>query len=322
MGILQIRKEAAERLQKDGNSFRRLVLIHTGITAGVSVLLMLVTWLSQSIAPEGGLQHMDTQTLLTTAQTILRLAAIIAVPFWDAGLIYCALRMIRNRDNRFSTLTEGFSRWSPITGSLFFRGIIYFVTAMACSTATSILLSLLPLPPSVYQELTAFAEQPSLPLDGSVLFLGVIYLVIYAAGLCVLLLPTVYLHRLVLHRIMDDEPCGGLQAVIHSRLMMRGQRWKLVRLDLSFWWFYLLELLISCISMGDLILTELGVTLPVSADVAAWVFPLAGLVCQVALYALAKPGISLSYALFYQSAFDAAAHTPKPTAPKRMPWKY
>lgn len=322
MNLSQIRQEAAHRLRENGDGFAKLVLIHTAVTAGVSLLLMIVTWFSQYIAPEGGLSNMGTQTLLSTGQTLLQLLSMIAVPFWDAGLIFCTLRLLQGRSNTPGTLTEGFRRWGPVAASLGIRGLIYFLTTMVCSFVSSIFLSCLPLPPSVLEELTAFVEAPSLPLSSGVRIFLVLYLVIYGASLCVLLIPKLYQHRLVAYKIMDDEPCGGPQAVLHSRILMKGNRRKLLLLDLSFWWFYLLQLGISIFSTGNLILPEMGITLPMSAEVAAWVFPIAALLVRLALFWFAKPKLAVSYGLFYQKVYAESLKEPEPPKPKRMPWKY
>ena len=318
MNLSQIRQEADLRLREDGGSFSRLVLIHTAVTAGVSVLLMLVTWLSQYIAPEGGLSNMDTQTLLSTGQTLLQLLSLIAIPFWDAGLIYCALRLVRGTSSTTGTLAEGFRRWGGIASSLGIRGLIYFITAMACSFASSMLISVLPLPSSVIEELTAFMEAPTLPLSSGVRTFLVVYFITYLASLSVLLIPKLYLHRQVMYRIMDDTPCSGFEAVLHSRVLMKGHRRKLLLLDLNFWWFYLLELGISFLSMSDLIFPELTKAIPY----ADWIFPIAALLAQLALYWLAKPKLAVSYALFYQCVSDHSLKEPEPPQPKRMPWKY
>lgn len=322
MNLSHIRQEAASRLQEDGGGFRKLVLIHTAVTAGVSLLLMLVSWSTQYIAPEGGLSNMGTQDLLSTCQILLQLICMIAIPFWDAGLIYCALGLTRNIHTGADGLTEGFRRWSPIASSLGIRGVIYFAVSTVCSFASSLLLSYLPLPQSIIQELTEFAEAPVFPLSSGVQMVMIVYILVYCINLCVLLIPRLYLHRQVVYRIMDDRSCGGLQAVLHSRMLMKGQRLKLLRMDLSFWWFYLLELVISGISVAHLLLPELGIQLPMSDELAAWVFPIAALLGQLGLYYLAKPKLVVSYALFYQSVLEESQKEPEPPKPKRMPWSY
>jgi uncharacterized membrane protein len=322
MNLSQIRREADQHLRENGNYFPKLVLIHTIVTAGASLLLMLINWLSQYIAPDGGLSNMGTQDLLSTCQILLQLISMLAVPFWDAGLIYCALRLIQGQRSTSVHLAEGFRRWGPIASSLLIRGLIYYLVCSACLFGSSLILSALPLPSSIISELSAFIEAPNLPLSGSVRIFMVTFAVIYLINLCVLLVPRLYLHRQVVYRIMDTEPCNGLQAVLHSRILMKGHRRKLLLLDLSFWWFYALDLGISMLSMSNLILEELGIVLPIESESAAWLFPIIALLARIGLYFFAQPKLSVSYGLFYQQAYEDSLKEPEPPAPKKMPWKY
>ena len=98
MNLSQIRQEAEERLQQDQGHFSQLVFVHTAITAGASLLLMLLSWLSSSINPGGGLSNMDAQNLLSTGQTMLQFAIGILSPIWEAGLIFCALKLIGRQE--------------------------------------------------------------------------------------------------------------------------------------------------------------------------------------------------------------------------------
>ena len=322
MTLSQLRLEASLRLQKDQRGFSKLVLINVVITAGISLLLMLVSWLSQYIAPEGGLSNMGTQTMLATLRTLLQLASIMIVPFWDAGLIFCSLQLLRGKSSTPATLLEGFHRWGPLASSLLIRGLIYFLSCMACSFASSLLLSFLPIPPTILDELIAFTEAPTLPLTGGVRSFFIVFFVVFCINLCILLVPKLYLHRQIVYRIMDDEPCTGAQAVLHSGILMKGNRRKLFLLDLSFWWFYLLELCISLFSMGNLLLAELGIVIPISAEATIWVFPVISLLARVVLYWFAKPKLAVTYALFYQQVFDQSLSEPEPPQTKRKPWKY
>jgi uncharacterized membrane protein len=74
--------------------------------------------------------------------------------------------------------------------------------------------------------------------------------------LAVILVPRFYQHRLTGYFIMEDSPSGGFQAVLQSTALMRGNRRKLAKLDLRFWWFYLGELAVTGISMGQLFFPE------------------------------------------------------------------
>lgn len=306
MNLSQIRQEAEERLQQDQGHFSQLVFVHTAITAGASLLLMLLSWLSSSINPGGGLSNMDAQNLLSTGQTMLQFAIGILSPIWEAGLIFCALKLIGRQEYTNRDLTSGFRRWGAILSSLILRGLIYFGICMACYFASSILLTFVPMPGSVMTDLETFLAAPSFPLATSLYYLMGVFGLIFAITLCCVLVPRVYLHRLVEYRIMDCDSCGGMQAIFHSRVLMKGHRKELFFLDLSFWWYYLLEAGILALSLGYLFFPGLGM----SADVAIWVFTVISLLAQLALYRFAKPKLAITYGIFYQKIFEESTKQP------------
>ena len=322
MNLAQIRQEAEQKLQENETSFRKPVLIHAAVIAGVSLLLLLVSYLAQNFSSQGGLSNMGTQNLLSTAQTLLQMVNMIALPFWNAGLIFCALRMLRRKDHAPAVLTEGFRRWGPIAGSLLYRGLIYFLVIMGCYFLSSIAISLLPLPASLIDNLVAFIKKPVFPLSTDILVYIGVCMIIYIASMCILLVPKMYLHRLAVYHIMDDAPCGGLQSVMRSSYFMKGQRKNLFLLDLSFWWFYLIEVLIGLLSISDLILTGLGIPLPFGAQTAALLFPILGLLARLVLYYYAQPIIAATYAVFYEKVSTERTNNQEPVDSKPMPWKY
>ena len=95
---------------------------------------------------------------------------------------------------------------------------------------------------------------------------------------------------------------------------------KLFKLDLSFWWFYALELLLAAVSMGDMILMAAGVVLPVPAEAAYWGCQLLAAAGQLGLYYLARPKLEVAYALCYESF--SVPEEPKPRKPVAHPWQY
>jgi hypothetical protein len=74
--------------------------------------------------------------------------------------------------------------------------------------------------------------------------------------------------------------------------------------------------------MGNLLLAELGIVIPISAEATIWVFPVISLLARVVLYWFAKPKLAVTYALFYQQVFDQSLRKPEPPQTKRKPWKY
>jgi hypothetical protein len=126
-------------------------------------------------------------------------------------------------------------------------------------------------------------------------------------GFVLLALPVYYRYRMVNYEILQDSSLGGLRAMMRSSQRTYRQRRKLFKIDLHFWWMYAINLLLQVLSYGDLLLELAGVTLPVSADAASWIFLLVTMAGQTVLFVLAKPLYEVTWARAY---LDLAAETP------------
>jgi hypothetical protein len=73
------------------------------------------------------------------------------------------------------------------------------------------------------------------------------------------------------------------------------------RLDLSFWWYYLLHALLVAICYGDQLLPVLGIQLPWSKNVGFFLFYVVSLLCQLALYVAARNKVEATYVLAYDA---------------------
>ena len=297
--VSEICSSAAQRLRDQGSGFRKLVWIHSAAPVVVSAVLLLLTLISGLIAPEGGLSNMETHTMITTVLTLLQIAATVAALFWDAGLNYIVLGFLRGREIKTASLTKGFSKVRPILGSWIFRWCNYMLLMMVSGTVSSLLMSFVPVSDDMYQQVLAFTTNPVFPLHESVLTLACIYFAIYLAVLGVILMPAVYRHRLTAYCIMEDQPVRGLRAVMQSTMLMRGSRRELLKLDLRFWWFYLGEIVVLALSLGQLYISDVAV--------GSWLFPLLALGVQLALYLVAKPKLALCYGLFYENLIQSRA---------------
>ena len=89
--------------------------------------------------------------------------------------------------------------------------------------------------------------------------------------------------------------------------LMRRNSIALFRLDLSFWWFYLMKLLVSFLCYGEVFLPMLGINLPFSYEVSFFTFYIASLLVQFCLLYACSNKIQTTYALFY----DALRTPPK-----------
>lgn len=326
MNIRDLKNEANDILRQAQQPPRKIFLIHTAIAVGASVLLALVSYiLDQSISSGGGLSGMSTQAALSTAQVVLQLVSTVAMPFWSAGLIFAAMGYIRRDFVSAMDLPEGFRRFKPILTSGLMMGLQYLARGFISVYLSSMLVMATPFAAPAYRLATMLEQNPELDLtavnvEGMLGFYAAT-VIIFALVFGVLALPVYYRYRMVNYIIMDEGKAGGLRAMLQSRMMMQRRRWKLFRLDLSFWWFYGLELLLSAISLGSLLTELMGVSLPISQDAAYWIFQLAAVAGHLVLYTLAGPKIEVTYALCYRE-FLQPPEPPMPQPPKEHPWTY
>lgn len=329
MDIRSLKRSASDTLQSPGCTLKRLVLIHTAISAAVSLLLLIADQLLRNaMASAGGLSGMGTHAVLSTTQSVLKLAQLAVMPFWRAGLIFAALSCIRSQSPATGDLLQGFRRWKPMLTSTLMLALRYLGIGFVSVYLSTQIFMFTPMAKPVYEAAIKASNNPSLNLEelvsssmqGATAALLALFLVVFA----LLALPMYYRYRMTTYLIMDNEDMGGLRAMLTSRVMTYRRRMELFKLDLSFWWFYVLELVLTAIGFGDLLLAAAGVELPFSVDAAFWVFQCLALAAQVGLYYLARPKLDATYAHCYALflTLEPPAPKPAPKPPKNTPWTY
>ena len=133
-------------------------------------------------------------------------------------------------------------------------------------------------------------------IEGDLMLNAVPFILI---GAMVLLIPVLYLLRFADYVMMDQPELGALYAIVSSFHMTRRHFKALFKLDLRFWWYYALELLVVVISYGHMILDLAGVDIGIGGDTAMFVFYIASLAGQLGLYVWKKNTVFATYALAY-----------------------
>lgn len=307
---------------------RRLVLLHTGAMLLLSLLLTVVNFaLQKLIDGAGGLSGIGTRTMLSTAQSVLNVLGAVILPFWQMGYLFAAIRTARRQQASPLELTEGFRRFGPILRLSLLKGALFLGLGIACfylcsgiffftPFAAPVLPLLEPLINTAPQDAAMLLDEAAMAAIVKALIpLYVIFAVIYAA----VALPMYYRLRMADYVIMDGENHSALLALRDSWRMMRGSRAALLRIDLSFWWYYGLEALTVLVCYADVLLGLTGITLPISADAAYFLCFALSLTGQLGLYYWAKAKTAVTYAAAYDSLRFAQPPQPKPV-PKNLPW--
>ena len=136
----------------------------------------------------------------------------------------------------------------------------------------------------------------------------------FGVALLVLFVPVYYNYRMTSFCLADDPRHGALLALHRSKIMMRRNRFDLLKLDLSLWWFYLLQLLISVICYGDVACGMLGIQLPWSGEFSSYFFFVLSMILQLVTYYFLMNRVSVTYAVVYES-LRQPPQVPQPDVP-------
>ena len=281
----------------------RVILIHTGAMLLLSLILTIGDFLlNQQISATGGLDGMGLRSVLITIRSVLRLSQLIILPFWQIGYTYYTLKVARGETAGLPDLLEGFRRWAPVLRLKMLMLVMGILLAIISGYATGILFSMTPWAAPLVDlvsdgSMTEEAFLAALPAISQEIMIPI--LVIF--GLC-FLAGFVYLFfrfRLAELWLMAHPEGGALAALRSSRLAMRGNCKAMFKIDLHFWWFYLLELLVTALCYGDTILNALGMEMTTDAFGHYLIFFCLYIWAQMTLYWWKRNEVSVTYAHAY-----------------------
>lgn len=300
MDIKTLKHTAQVRLSAASYSPARLALINTGAAVVLSLLMTLVNFLlTRQMDTTSGLAGIGMRTALQSAQMILIIGGSLVMPFWDAGFLRACLCISRNENARPATLLEGFRRFGSVLRLTLLRGILCVLIAIFCLQAASAIFMMLPLSNDFMEQAMQLVESGAVIDEAAVAELMehmVMVYVLWAALTGIILVPLLYRFRLADWAIMDKTP-KAMAAFGLSGICTRGNRFFLFRLDLSFWWYYGLQLLTAALAYGDILLTALNVN--VNADAAFFAFYVVSLALQLLVAWRFAPQVQTTYALAY-----------------------
>lgn len=309
-GILK--SQSALRLRDTNSS--RLVLIHTGALLSLSILASAINlFLNDQISTTGGLGGLQARSILQSLQAFLQYGTTLFSPFWQAGFTLAMLHTASGAAASGKDLLGGFRRWTAVLSLQLFTMVIYFGAAISCGYLAATVFALTPFSDSLADILEPMLASGTLDLTTlpaeALLDAYIPMLVIFLAFLLPLALYFTLSLRLSEYLILDHK-MGGFAAVHFSMAAMRGNRIKMLKLDLSFWWYYLIEVLLSIVCYLDLLLPLLGVTLPFNETIAFFAALLLYAGLELAFHLWKKPYHDVTYALAYQEILHSL-ETPK-----------
>lgn len=301
-----LRTSAGTSLKQAANP-SRVILVHTGAMLLLSLLLTIADYLlNQQISATGGLGGMGLRSILTTVRSVLRLTQFVGLLFWQVGYTYYTLNVARGKTAGLSDLLEGFRRWAPI---LRLRALMLgmgILLTFLCAQVTSILFMFTPWADPIMTEMEMLMSNGDITeeiLAETIFAMSqeVMIPILVIFGLCFLagFLYLFFRFRLAELWLMAHPEGGAFAALRNSSILMRGNYKAMFRIDLHFWWFYLLELLVTTLFYGDTILHSFGIQMTADAFGSYIVFFALYIWAQMSLYWWKRNEVAVTYAHAY-----------------------
>ena len=313
MNIRNIRemKQFALRRLESCQEEKSIVLLYAALALGASALVTVSSYiLNLQIDHFGGLSNMGTKTVLSTLDTMLPIVQNLFGMCLEVGFLAAMLRIARGQYVSVRTIKLGFDRFwvllrcnliitmmftAVVFTSVYFGVTIYLMTPFA-DAVIEILTPVISDSTVLNSQVVlteAMQEQVNQVLTPAFVLCGLLG--------CLLGIPLFYNYRMVNYVIIDKPALGAMAALRESKKMMRGNRIALFKLDLSFWWYYLIMLLATAIAYGDMILDMLGVSLPGPEMLWYFGFYVAYLGVLLVIYILLRSRVEVTYALAYDA---------------------
>lgn len=319
-----IRALAAEAISAAPVSPGRLALIHTGAAVALSVVLTVLNFiLSEQISGTGGLSGMGVRSVLSTAQMMLSIISMTLMPFWELGFVFAALKLSRRQNAEPQDLLQGFRRFGPALRLSLLQALLYLALAILCINIASFVFVLTPFAAPLAQVMGDISvTMPDMDAVMNALLSAMVpFYCIFLVILGAIAIPVMYRFRLAQYLIVDDPKIGALAALGTSHRLMRYNRWAMFRLDLSFWWYYVLQLLCVLLAYGDMLAEAFGIALPFSSTAAFFISFAVNCAAQLLIaWRFAAP-----VAVTYATAYEALQHQYEDAEPllvKNFPWDF
>ena len=302
-----LKGDAARRVaasEASGN----VVLVYIGILTLTAALVTVINYcLGLQIDKTGGLSNMGLRSMLSTIQSVLPMIQSALTMCLQIGYIAAMMRISRRQYTSVHTLKLGFDRFWLLLRTTLLQICVYIAACMVCFWAAAQIFMVTPMADSASELLAPVMAEGTPPmnvmLDDALYnqlimamlpmfaILGVLYLMV--------MLPIAYSFRMANYIIVDKPALPASAVLRESRKLMKGHRFRLLKLDLGFWWWYLLSVFISLVGYGDSLLPMLGVSLPMGADIAYFLFYGLFLAAQFAAFFFLRNRVEVTYVQFY-----------------------
>lgn len=302
---------AVKRLER-ADQAHRIALIYGLISVAISALIAVLQYiLSSKISQTGGLHNMGIRSFFSSISSFLPIIQTVILMCLNFGYLAAMVRISRGQYTSPNTLRAGMDRFWPLLRCTILRNLLYVGMLIACFYVSILVFFLSPFSNKTIELLSPLVNDSSV-LNPAMIMLDEITqialtrslipaFVIWGLSLLVLFLPMTYRYRMAQYVLYDHPEQGALFALRESRRIMRNNRLPLFRLDLSFWWYFLLLVLIGLIGYLDVLLSLIGIEVALSETVIYFGLYFLSLAAELLLIYFLKNRISTAYAAAYNA---------------------
>lgn len=254
-----IKSRAKKTLSYTPWDVKKLALVFALVSWCAVPLLSGVDALLLKVAESGqGLSGLGLNSMASTISTLINWAWVIFNMFWAPGILYCGLMLLREQDPWPKGLFRGFKKWGSFVKLTVLLFAFYFALIMVISPVVSIIslpfmgdyLDILAAMPETEADMIAYME--TIPMDQLVKSMLPMLILTFIIMLAIMI-PLSYRFRMVQLILLDEDHLGVREAIRFSFALTKGSCKQLFLMDLSFWWYYLLQFAVSMLPLAALL---------------------------------------------------------------------
>ncbi len=297
MKISELKRAAVTRLRRYGNRPYKLAFFTFAIAMAAQLLVDSMAFAVVSYQGGEGLSGMGSASFLQTMHELLSIAVQVLSPLWTLGFTAAIMAFMDWQDPADTVLLTGLRRWWEFLKLYLLEGILMFFVLLAVIMPISFLYALTPWAGG----LMAIPEQGT--VSDAEFFAAVFenaapFLVILALALILVLAFISYRLRFTNYMILHGW-IGVMSAMTTSFALTKGRVWTMLKLDLSYWWYYLASGALAGVYIA---VPLLGYDLGFSYNTIFWLTYAVYALGSLALDVFALPRITAANVLIYRGA--------------------
>lgn len=299
-----LRQRARQALAR-GREPKKVIYTYAGITLAISLLILVLNlWLEKQISGTGGLGNMGTRAVFSTVQQAIPMLTSFVAMCLDLGFLYGLMRISRGQYADHTDLKVGFQRFWPLLRMVILQGIVYFALAFLAIQISGTVFMFTSWSEPLMELIYPIAASGSTVIDEATMTAAIplitpmflIFGLVYAA----VLIPVLFKLRMASFCLLDDPRAGALAAMRASSRMMRRRFLDMLKIDLSLWPYHLAVVLVNLLLYSDVLLSLMGIPLPMDGEVYYLVTCALSAVAQFGIQVLLRSPAETTYLLAYE----------------------